>query len=414
MTRWAFAGTLLASSCLAAAPTPRPLDIRSPLQDKTFYVLSLIERSQSATAALRKEQSLASILERRRQALHGPAQSCPAVACIDAMMRWTDAEISVVADALKTAYTASDDVHRLVEQDLKESGAYLRAQSKDGAQLLVQAWIDAARAMNEAIDVYGEGLSSARYATMDPPAFDVKAPEYAHMVHTVTTLLAEDVSAMTLFFQPTLQYALHLLEINSRDEAGRHEPLEQTDNAAAVQRISNIDWSKFPYTVIVVPGEGPDRLTRPLAPEGRLRIEIAARRWRQQLAPLILVSGGYAHPNQTTYAEAVEMKRSLIADFGVPENAILIEPQARHTTTNMRNAAREMYRYGLPFDRAALVSTDSYQSTYIESVEFAKRCEAELGYVPYRILRRLSPFDLEWKPNIESLQIDAVADLLDP
>jgi len=76
--------------------------------------------------------------------------------------------------------------------------------------------------------------------------------------------------------------------------------------------------------VIVVPGEGGDRITWSLAPEGKLRVEIAARRWRERRAPLILVSGGYVHPNQTPFSEAVEMKKSLMADFGVPEDAILI------------------------------------------------------------------------------------------
>jgi hypothetical protein len=108
------------------------------------------------------------------------------------------------------------------------------------------------------------------------------------------------------------------------------------------------------------------------------------------------------------------MKKSLIGDFAVPEDAILIDPHARHTTTNLRNAAREMYRYGVPFDRVALITTDSYQSAYIESAEFAKRCEDELGYVPHRIVKRLSVFDLEWMPKVESLQIDAAGDLLDP
>jgi hypothetical protein len=227
-------------------------------------------------------------------------------------------------------------------------------------------------------------------------------------------MLVEQAAEMRLFFQPTLKFALYLLDINKRDEAGRLEPLEQKENAAAVRRILTIEWSRFPYTVILVPGQGGDRMTWALAPEGKLRVEIAARRWREGKAPLILVSGGYVHPNQTPFSEAVEMKKSLMADFGVPEDAILIDPHARHTTTNLRNAAREMYRYGVPFDRAALITTDSYQSTYIESAEFAKRCEDELGYAPYRIVKRLSVFDLEWVPKVESLQIDAAGDLLDP
>jgi hypothetical protein len=65
------------------------------------------------------------------------------------------------------------------------------------------------------------------------------------------------------------------------------------------------------------------------------------------------------------------MKHDLIVRFGVPEEAIIVDPHARHTTTNMRNPARLMYRYGIPLDRKARVSTDLSQSIYIENPDFA-------------------------------------------
>lgn len=408
------ASALLVCLSLAQKAAQQPLEIRSPVQDKNFYVLSLIERAPGAAKAVGADPSLASILDRKRTVVKEAAKSCETVSCADEALRWTDAEIAVGADALRKMYATNDALRKLVDGALRESGVYVRHESKAGGDLLAQAWTDAARGMNQAIDVYGEGKTSSRYAAMDPPAFDVKGAEYGQMVHTVACLLVEQASEMRLFFQPTLKFALYLLDINKRDEAGRLEPLEQTENAAAVRRIRILEWSRFPYTVIVVPGEGGDRVTWSLAPEGKLRVEIAARRWREGKAPLILVSGGYVHPNQTPFSEAVEMKKSLMADFGVPEDAILIDPHARHTTTNLRNAAREMYRYGVPFDRPALITTDSYQSAYIESAEFAKRCEEELEYMPHRIVKRLSVFDLEWVPKVESLQIDAAGDLLDP
>jgi uncharacterized SAM-binding protein YcdF (DUF218 family) len=98
------------------------------------------------------------------------------------------------------------------------------------------------------------------------------------------------------------------------------------------------------------------------------------------------------------------MKRDLIARFGIPGAAIIVDPHARHTTTNMRNAARLLYRYAIPFDRKALVSTDPDQSRYIEDPLFARRCMDELGYVPFRLLGRTSPLDLEFLPVKESLQ----------
>src|SRR5262249_9951473 len=103
----------------------------------------------------------------------------------------------------------------------------------------------------------------------------------------------------------------------------------------------------------------------------------------------------------------------LMTRFGIPAEAIIVDPHARHTTTNMRNAARLIYRYGIPFDKKSLVSTDRQQSEYIEGAVFEKRCLDELGYLPYRLERRTSAFDLEFVPQIESLHADP-ADPLDP
>ena len=274
------------------------------------------------------------------------------------------------------------------------------------------AWLDAANGINNIIDVYGTG-KAPRYPQIDSVSFDVKSQAYGQLVHTVAEDLDEQQSDLKLFFQPSLRFALYLLDVNHRDEAGRFEPLQRGENAAALRRLRTIRWKDYPYSSIIVPGYGPDLAGWSFAPEGKLRCEIAARRLRERKAPVIIVSGGYVHPNQTRYCEAMEMKKSLISDFGVPASAIIIEPQARHTTTNLRNAARLVYRYGIPFARAALVTTDSFQSAYIESDGFAKRCDQELGYQPGKILRRVSAFDLELVPRIESLQVNPM-DPLDP
>ena len=119
------------------------------------------------------------------------------------------------------------------------------------------------------------------------------------------------------------------------------------------------------------------------------------------------------HPSQTEFAEAVEMKRDLMTRFSIPADAILMDPHARHTTTNMRNAARLMYRYGIPFDKTALVTTDPWQSQNIESSAFEKRCMDELGYLPQKILNRISAFDLTFLPIRRSLQANPL-EPLDP
>jgi hypothetical protein len=106
------------------------------------------------------------------------------------------------------------------------------------------------------------------------------------------------------------------------------------------------------------------------------------------------------------------MKRSLIADLHVPESAIIVDPHARHTTTNMRNAVREMFRYGIPTDKPGLVISNSGQVGSIMAAQLP-RCERELGYAPYRILGKNSGTEAIFLPLIDSLEQDP-ADPLDP
>jgi hypothetical protein len=383
---------------IAATVAAAPLPLRSPLQDKNFFVLSVLERTPL------QDDDLAAIASNTRAALQNALATCGVDAlCFASGLRLSDDQIEQAAAALQRHGAATGAA-------LRRSGAYVRYDAKNDDELLAAAWRDAAHAINNVIDVYGTG-KPPRYAAIDAASFDVKAQSYGQMVNTVVAAISEE--KLPLFFQPSLRFALGLLQINNRDEAGRHEPLQTRENAAAVRRIAGIPWKRFPYSVIVVPGAGGDRANWRLSPASKLRLEIAARRYREHKAPLIIVSGGYVHPNQTQYSEAIEMKRSLVADFGVPADAILVDPHARHTTTNLRNAARLMYRYRVPFDRTALITTDGFQSAYIEGEVFAKRCDEELGYRPAQILRRRSRFDLEFKPRVESLQIDAM-DPLDP
>jgi hypothetical protein len=223
----------------------------------------------------------------------------------------------------------------------------------------------------------------------------------------------EEPRAPALFFTPSLQAAIRLLAVNHRDEAARHEPMETGVNREAVVAIAATHWPGFPYTVIVVPGAGGSDTDTPLSPAGRKRCMLAAEAFRNGKAPFVLVSGGYVHPMQTRFAEAVEMKRALITDYHIPASAILIDPHARHTTTNMRNAAREIFRYGIPFDRPALMVSDAGQTRYIAAPGFAERCLRELGYVPYKIVKQESETSLSFLPLRESLAQDPI-DPLDP
>lgn len=91
----------------------------------------------------------------------------------------------------------------------------------------------------------------------------------------------------------------------------------------------------------------------------------------------------------------------------------MIEPHARHTTTNMRNAARLLIAMGAPLTQDTLVISNPVQSAAIGSPEFVARNKRELGYAPGTAGKRLSPTALEWRPATAAARIDP-RDPLDP
>jgi hypothetical protein len=397
----------------AAEPLHAPVRLSAPVQDKNFYLLSMLERTPDVRDAVKAEPALARIAAERLAALDKAAKTCDLdLNCYAAAFQWSDAQVKDAGRALADLTRTSPAVRRLADGALRDSGMYVRYQGLSGDQLLDHAWADCIHGINRMIDVYGLG-KAPRYPAIDSITYDVKTDAWRHIVQNLTATLEDDRRSLALFSSPSMRFALELMWLNHRDEAGRFEPMETGENALAVRRIKSVDWAKYPYSVIVVPGAGNDLPGFKLSPEGKLRDEIAAKRFREGKAPFLLVSGGFVHPSQTEFAEAIEMKRDLMMRFGIPADAILIDPHARHTTTNMRNAARLMYRYGMPFDKKALVTTDLGQSQSIESPAFAKRCTDELGYVPQQILGRTSPFDLEFRPTLDSLQADP-QDPLDP
>lgn len=390
----------------AQSPLPQPLEMKQPLRDKNFYFLTLVE---AHAAPFLKQPQLKQLAETKRAALAKAATTCKMdVPCHTASYRFTPQEIESTAKVL--ASMSADLKPLLTEARL--SGAFVRYNSLADGEFLTKVWTEAATHINRFMDIYAEG-KPPRYPAIDSIAHDVKGQRLGFRIDVISNMLDEKNAEMDLFFEAPLRFAVMLLELNWRDEAARHEPLHSTENKAASVEASRTDFARYPYSAIIVPGAGGDRLTTPMDPAARWRAQLAAERYRKGLAPFILVSGGYVHPNQTPFNEAIEMRRVLVNDFGIPASAVFVDPHARHTTTNIRNAARILFRAGVPLDKTVLITTDHYQSAGIESPAAMVRCEKELGYRPVQILKRTSRFDLEAKLLIESLQLDAI-EPLDP
>src|SRR6185295_20171993 len=176
-------------------------------------------------------------------------------------------------------------------------------------------------------------------------------------------------------------------------------------NKTSLQAMKNIRWNDYPYSFILVLGSGPGDASN-LSKIGAKRADQAAQLFLEHKAPLIILSGGHVHPMQTPYCEAIEMKKYVMEKFKIPEQSILIEPQARHTTTNFRNAARLAFRYRIPTTLALVTSSDSHIASSA-SDEFRVRCVNELGYFPMEFIKRISPTEAEFKPANASLFFDA-------
>jgi hypothetical protein len=148
---------------------------------------------------------------------------------------------------------------------------------------------------------------------------------------------------------------------------------------------------RTPFPYLVVPGFTPRLFwSSGLHPKAVERLERALIDLREGLAPAVIVTGGAVHSPDN---EAVLM-RDWLLERGVEAERILVEPHARHSTTNLRNAGRLMLERGA---RQALVVTSdtpdwrprrrgwrfaeqSYYLGFPWLSTFHIRCLYELGY----------------------------------
>ncbi|MBO9613566.1 MAG: YdcF family protein [Dyadobacter sp.] len=377
------------------------------IQSKNWYLLTLFESLPEVKSLLEKDSELAAMADLKYKNLETSVKECKSdFLCFTGKMKFSTEEINTIGARLEALYSENNALGRLVKQHLIPSGTYILIKEASDKVLLRKAWEQDANGVNHTIEVYADG-KKPNYPAIDSIEFKTTARSYPVLVYDVTEVVRQEKKGASLFFGPSMHYALQFLEVNERHEAADYEPMISTVNKAAVDRVKKIDWGKFQYTMILVPGAGPDTYDRALSEGGVLRCRVAALRYFEGLAPYILVSGGRVHPFKTKYSEAFEMKKYLMETLKVPENAIIMDPHARHTTTNMRNAVRLLFRYGMPVEKPCLVSTMRSQSYSISSDAFVSRCMREMNHVPYKLGKRLSETDVEFYPVLDALHIDA-------
>lgn len=385
----------------------------SIIQDKVFYFFTAAKKNDAVSALLIADEPLNNLLVKIKDQNQIAAQTCGMdIACHLDAFTWKSENVEFVSGRLSKLYDANKVLRNFVKEHLRASGNYQRYHGLDDKGLLVKVWSDATKGVNNIIALYGRG-ETPLYPKIDSISYNKNDSFFKKLIDINVNSVVGDANSMDLFFEPSLQLAMDLLDSNDRNEAASFEPMHLGENEKAVNYIRNIDWKLYKYSVILVPGYGPEDHSIALSPIARFRLKLAVERFKNKVAPIIVVSGGRVHPVRTVYNEAIEMKKELMIKYGIPEEAIIIEPHARHTTTNFRNTSRLIYRYGIPTDKLALATTTKYQSEYITHTNFLNRCIRDLEYVPVALGKKLTEYDIEFSPLASSLHID-VMQPLDP
>jgi len=372
---------------------------------KNYFLLSALQQDDAAKKLIEKDTALANILQAKLSGLERALTDCKNdITCFTENIKFSEAEISNIGKRLAALYSSTNALGRLVSQRVIPSHSYILFEKLAPAEFLIKAWEQDAQGLNFLIGVYAEGRKP-NYPNIDSVAFNVQANGYSRLLYSLDYLVLHECKDGKLFFLPSLTAAQRLLELNERQQAADYEPMEKEENKAAFEKIKTIKWEAYKYSVIMVPGAGPEESTVALSAEGMLRCRLAALQFRKGLAPFIVTSGGKVHPYKTKYCEALEMKKFLVETLHIPTAAVIIDPHARHTTTNMRNTVRLIYHYHIPFSKPGITCTTRGQSTMIETTLVA-RCMKELNEAPYRNGVRLSETEMEFYPLMEALHIN--------
>lgn len=403
---------LIAGNFSSLAQQPdfvKPLNVDSILTVKNFPLLSLLQQNTGLKHLISMDEAFQKMVREQHRRANNALDTCQDPSCYAESLQWTSAETHAAGSELIKIYRKSKALKAMVVH-LKKEGSYNLYSTLPDTAFLRHAWNDAAQGTNYILAVYLKG-EKPTYAKIDAISFGKGDTLFKKEVQDSMDSELQQKSEK-LFFDVSLEMAIDALKINGRDECARYVPLKDGLNHLPYSNIQNKDWKSYKYSMILVPGLGPETPAVSLDPGGAKRCEEAVKRFHKGLAPFIVVSGGHVHPNKTPFCEAVEMKKYLVDKLNVPDSVVFIEPHARHTTTNIRNVSRMIFNFGIPSNMPVLIVTDSSQNNYIVK-GMTKTALRDLGYIPYEKIKKLNDQEVEFYPTKNSLQVNPL-DPLDP
>jgi len=153
--------------------------------------------------------------------------------------------------------------------------------------------------------------------------------------------------------------------LDSFDHLGREYSMRELNKKPLNYFEKNISFILEEHILpfVVVPGIADDDQAPGFVHKKMLkRAALAATKFHKGHIGMLIVSGGNVHPVGTYQNESMDLKNLLVEKLQVPADRIFIEPFARHTTTNVRNAGRLLLSLGVS---QATILTTYLQSFYI-------------------------------------------------
>ncbi|WP_242156265.1 YdcF family protein [Aestuariivivens sediminis] len=393
------------------------LESASAVKDRNFYWATLVENTPSVSMQIENDDYLSGFLTQVEKRLADLLNQTNVSATAYAnALRFSDDERLAISGAIKNVVEKNaEGFVEFSNAHLGPSGAFNHFQEVTDVARLNQLIVEEMMlGINQIIDTYVAGIDPI-YPELDRVSYDVNSEDYKTLLKNLVHDLNSKKAYYTLFYQPFLDFALGALKLNNRDEAARFVPLHLGENAPAYEAIKSVSWQDYQYSLLVVLGDAPNSSgdLPNISLGGMERCDYAVTLFNKGMAPFIAFTGANVAPFQSQYHEAIEMKKYVMDKYGIAEDKILVDPHARHTTTNLRNIGRLIFRYGIPDTKKALLSTSQSQSNYVSSNQFATRCLTQMGHLPMELNDRLTDRDLEFTPTIKVLHLDS-SDPLDP
>ncbi|WP_197492215.1 YdcF family protein [Arachidicoccus ginsenosidimutans] len=384
------------------------------MEKRIFYLLYEMEKSSKIKKELGKDKILDNLYQQKISNLNNALNNCNDMQCLANALQVSDSENVAIDNALGKLYHQSKNIQSFVHNNIRASHRYELSNSLSDSLLLIRAWNEEAEGMNHIVNAYllhkdliYPTIDSAKYYSQSKGYFD-----------TIKAFVENEISfpkkkkLNRFFFKPLPDIDLAILQLNGRNEAGRFEPVPSI-NIPAFKKVKSVDWNRYQYSSILVFGSGPGKETISFSKENQMRCDSAVALFKKGLAPFLIVSGGFAHPFMTHHCEAIEMRNYMVNKCGIPSNAVIIEPYARHTTTNIRNANRILIEHHFPLNKLVLGVSSKSHIDYITGEQFIKIFHRDIGFVPFTEMQRLSKCEASYLPAASSMQINS-KEPLDP